>query len=287
MPSPHRQTVRTLTRITPALICIVLLSVLGLLSERAVSGQQEGSSQNVRLAEGQYKVYKQTNVGGIGPFATGVFNFTESWTLSRAPDGTLEVEGKRDYESPSDESHDNKFTVHLSSDFRTLSLREFRKLRWKPDSGPLGCEFFPSRLVCTSGVDPDKNTLLDLPLKDTYGLLWPISAFSLSHITRFVGRTPMSTIRVQMLSIDEPSMENSFAASVLDGHLKYLGSESITIADRKWKADKFELTVPLHTPFLIWTSPSGLLLDFAEEDNHGRQLEQGMKLVRYQQWLDY
>jgi len=47
------------------------------------------------------------------------------------------------------------------------------------------------------------------------------------------------------------------------------------------------LTVPLHTPFLIWTSPSGLLLDFAEEDNHGRQREQGMKLIRYQQWSDY
>ena len=97
----------------------------------------------------------------------------------------------------------------------------------------------------------------------------------------------MNEIPVQMLSIDEPGIENPVAASVLNGHLKYLGCESIKIADRKWKADKFELTVPLHTPFLIWTSPSGLLLDFAEEDNHGRQLEQGMKLVRYQQWLDY
>jgi hypothetical protein len=128
MPSPHRQTVRTLTRITPALICIVLLSVLGLLSERAVSGQQEGSSQNVRLA-------------------TGVFNFTESWTLSRAPDGSLEVEGKRDYQSPSDEAHSNKFTVHLSSDFRTLSLREFRKLRWKPDSGTPGLRVSPKQAL--------------------------------------------------------------------------------------------------------------------------------------------
>ena len=287
MPSSHRQTFRTLTRITPALVGIALFGVSDLLFERAVSGQQQGASQNLRLAEGQYKVYKQSNAGGIGPFATGVFNFTESWTLSRAPDGSLEVEGKRDYESPSGEPHDNKFAVHLSSDFRVINLCEFRKLRWKPNSGPLGCEFLPSRLVCASGIEPDKNTLLDLPLKDTYGLLWPISAFSLSHITRFVGRTPMSTIRVQMLSIDEPSTENPFFASVLDGHLKYVGSENITIADRKWKADKFELTVPLHMPFLIWTSPSGLLLDLSEEDNHGRQLEQGMKLVRYQQWLDY
>ena len=147
MLSPRRQTARTLARITPALVGIVLLGVLGLLLERAVSGQQEGSSQNVRLAEGQYKVYKQTNAGGIGPFATGVFNFTESWTLSRAPDGSLEVEGKRDYQSPSDEAHSNQFTVHLSSDFRVLSLREFRKLRWKPDSGTPGLRVSPKQAL--------------------------------------------------------------------------------------------------------------------------------------------
>jgi hypothetical protein len=265
MATPLRQTFGTLARITPLVLGLALLGFFSLLQGRAVSDQQEASSQNLRLAEGEYKAYKQTNAGGIGPFATGVFNFTESWTLSRAPDGSLEVDGKRDYESPSDEPHDNKFTVHLSSDFRVKSLREFRKLRWKPDSGPLGCEFLPSRLVCTSGVDPDKSTLLDLPLKDAYGLLWPISAFSLSHITRFVEHSPMSAIRVQMLSVDEPGKENPFSASVLDGHLKYLGSETITIADRKWKADKFELNVPLHMPFLIWTSSSGLLLDFAKK----------------------
>lgn len=272
---------------SPRLSRMLLLAAFGLLLGRAVLSQGGETSQKLRVCEGQYKVYKETNAGGIGPFATGVFNFTESWTLWRLADGSLEVEGKREYESPSYEPHSNQFTVHLSPDFHVLSLMEFRKLRWKPGSGPLGCEFLPSKLVCTSGVDPDKSTLLDITLKDPYGLLWPISAFSLSHITRFVGHTPMSAIQVQMLSIDEPSMENPVAAAVLNGHLKYLGHEVITIADRKWQADKFELNVPLHTPFLLWTSPSGLLLDFAEEDNHGRPREQGMKLVRYQQWLEY
>jgi hypothetical protein len=253
-----------------------------------VLSYQESAPQKVRVAEGQYRVYRQTNAGGIGPSAPGVYNFSESWTLWRLRDGTLEVEGERDYESPSDEPHSDKFTVHLSSDFRVLSLREFRKLRWRPDSGPLGCEFLPARLVCTSGaVDPTKNIRLDLPLQDTYGFLWPISAFSLGHITRFIGRTPASVLPVQMVSVDEPSTEDPVFVSVQDGHLTYLGRENITLADRKWQADKFELRVSLHPPFLIWTSPAGLLLDFVEEDNHGHVKEQGMKLAHYQQWLDF
>jgi hypothetical protein len=254
----------------------------------AALSQQEPASQKLRLAEGQYKVYKQTNSGGIGPFAPGVFNFSESWTLWRLHDGSLEVEGKRDYESPSDVPHSNQFTVRLSSDFRVVSLREFRKLRWRPDSGPLGCEFLPGRLLCTSGAgEPARSVRLDLPLKDTYGFLWPVSAFSLSHITRFAGHTHASVIPVQMITVDEPSAEDPVFASVLEGHLTYLGPDSITIAGRKWRADKFELNVPLHAPFLIWTSPAGLLLDFSEEDNHGRVMEQGMKLVHYQQFLDF
>ena len=266
----------------------VLLVSCGLLLGSVALSRQESTSQKVRMAEGQYTVYKQQNAGGIGPFAPGVFNFTESWTLWRSPDGNLEVEGKRDYESPADEPHSNRFTVRLSSDFRVLSLREFRTLRWRPNSGPLGCDFLPGRLVCSSSAtDPTKNVRLDLPLPNTYGFLWPISAFSLSHITRFTGRTPASVISVQMVSVDEPNTENPVFASVLDGHLAYLGHESVTIAHRKWWADKFELRVPLHAPFLIWTSSAGLLLDVAEEDNHGHLREQGMKLVRYQQWLNF
>jgi hypothetical protein len=289
MRAPYEQTGTTFFRIrskSNSALLFISFGFLFLLGSAALS-HQENTSQKVRVAEGQYRVYKQTNAGGIGPFATGVFNFTESWTLWRSADGSWEVEGNREYESPSDDAHNNRFTVHLSPDFRVARLEEFRTLRWRPNSGPLSCEFLPARLICKSGVELDRNTLLDLPLKDAYGFLWPISAFSLSHITRFAPRTPMSVIPVQMLSVDEPSMENPLSASVPTGQLKYLGHESITVADRKWLADKFELNVPLHAPFLIWTSPAGLLLDFAEEDNQGRQREQGINLVHYQQFADF
>lgn len=265
---------------------LLALSLI-LLGNAGLSGQ-EIPPQNVRVAAGEYKVYKQTNVGGIGPYAASVFDFKESWTLWRQPNGDLEVVGQRDYASPSDVSHGDKFTVRLNSDFRVISLREFRKLRWSPDSGPLDCQFLIGRLACTSNaVDPRQNVSLNLPLQHAYGFLWPISAFSLSHITRFVSHTRASVIPVQMLSLDERSAEDPVNASVLEGHLAYLGHENITVARRNWSADKFKLTVPLHAPFLIWTSAAGLLLDFAEEDNHGHLEERGMMLVRYQQWLEY
>lgn len=266
----------------------ILIGSIALLLLCGRMRSQENVSQKVRLAEGEYRVYKQSNAGGIGPFAPGVFNFSESWTLWRQRDGSLEVEGERDYESPSDDPHHNKFTVRLSRDFRILSVQEFRKLVWRQDSGPLDCNFLPGTIHCTSNaVNPANAVHLDLPLREPYGLLWPISAFSLSHITRFVGRTTESAIPVQMISVDEQSREDPVSATILAGHLAYLGHESITIADRKWEADKFELRVPLHAPFLLWTSPAGLLLDFVEEDNRGRLKEQGMKLVRYQQWLAF
>lgn len=288
MRSWHAQIVMSPNQISFEPTRAVLLASFALLFGSAALSHQENTSLKVRVAEEQCKVYKQTNAGGIGPFAPGIFNFSESWTLWRSPDGSLEVEGKRDNESRAHEPHSNQFTVRLSSDFRVLSLREFRTLRWRPNSGPLGCEFLPGRLLCTtSAAGPTKNVRLDLPLQDAYGFWWPISAYSLSHITRFAGRTPMSVIPVQMVSIDEPNTENPVFASVLQGHLTYLGHESITIAHRKWRAHKSELRVPLHAPLLIWTSPAGLLLDFAEEDNLGRQREQGMTLVRYQQWFDF
>ena len=75
-------------------------------------------------------------------------------------------------------------------------------------------------------------------------------------------------------------------ATILSGHLKYLGSEELTLADHKWRADKFELKVPLHAPFLLWTSPEGLLLAFAPETKNKILSGDGMVLVRFQQWTD-
>lgn len=250
-------------------------------------GAQDDNSQRVRVAAGEYQILQGANAGGIGSYAPGVYNFRESWTLWRLADGSLDVEGEREYESPKDELHSNRFSVHLSPDFRTLGVKEFRKLRWKPDSGPLSCEFQPAEMMCTSGAkDPSQSVNLNVPMKDAYGFLWPISAFSLSNITRRAAKIHDKLTPVQLVTVEEPSPRNPVFVSTLDGDLKYLAEEEITLAGKKWRADKFELKVPLHPAFIIWTSPEGLLLRFAPENTSTKAAE-GLQLVHFQQGANF
>jgi hypothetical protein len=245
-------------------------------------------SPGTRLAEGEYKVYGHGAEGGIGPFAPSVYDFVESWTLWRLHDGTLEVTGQRNYDSPQYEPHIDSFLVMLSAAFHVTRITEFQKLRWKPDSGPLTCDFLPTKIDCDSGAkDPQERIHLTVPLERAYGFLWPVSAFSLSNITRFADRDSSHKITVDMITIDESSKANPVAASVLEGHLRFVGQEPLTITAHKWVADKFELKVPLHPSFLIWATPQGLLLDFELEDNNGRVTERGMRLVSFRQWAEF
>jgi hypothetical protein len=254
----------------------------------AVRQSQGGAVERARVAEGEYRVYRRSDESGIGPFAPSVYNFRESWTLWRLPEGDLEVTGKRDYDSPENEPHEDAFSVRLSAKFQVIRITEFRKLRWRPDSGPLICDFLSRKLDCTSGAkNPHEEVHLSLPLEASYGFLWPVSAFSLSNITRFADRDSGRETTVDMITIDEASALNPVTAMILEGRLQYLGQEEIRVAEHKWRADKFELKVPLHSPFMIWTSRQGLLLDFTLEDNQKRLTERGMQLVRYQRWEEF
>ena len=250
-------------------------------------GAQDENSQRVRVAAGEYQILQGANAAGIGSYAPGVYSFRESWTLWRLTDGSFDVEGEREYESPKDDLHSNRFSVHLSPDFRTLGVKEFRKLRWKPDSGPLSCEFHPAEMICTSSAkDPSQSVDLNVPMKDAYGFLWPISAFSLSNITRRAAKIHDKLTPVQLVTVEEPSPRNPVFVSTLDGNLKYLAEDEITLAGRRWRADKFELKVPLHPAFIIWTSPEGILLRFAPESK-STQAAEGLQLVHFQQELTF
>ncbi|HWF38529.1 MAG TPA: hypothetical protein VG322_08425 [Candidatus Acidoferrales bacterium] len=240
------------------------------------------------VAQGEYKVYRQTSDGGIGPFNPALHDFAESWTMWRLADGTLQVEGSRTYEAPQFEANKDGFMVHLSADFKILRVTEYKKLRWRPDSGPLTCDFGLTALDCNSGAqNPAQEIRLHLPLKPAYGFLWPISAFSLSNITRFSHRNPGDEIPVSMLTVDEPGPENPVLVSVLQGTLQFLNQEEITVAGHKWQADKFKLKVALYPPLIIWTSRQGLLLDLTLENNSNRMTERGMDLVRYERFSDF
>jgi hypothetical protein len=254
----------------------------------ALPQTQNATPERVRVAEGEYKIYRLTDGSGIGPFDPAIQDFAESWTLWRMPDGSLEVEGNRTYDAPEYEHHNDGFKVRLTSNFTVSQITEYKKLRWRPDSGPLSCDFLPKALDCDSGArDPKQELRLHLPINSPYGFLWPISAFSMSNITRFVERKAGSAVAVSMLMIDEPSADDPVMASVVEGKLRYLGREQTTIAGKMWLADRFELKVALNPGYMIWTSPQGLLLDMTLEDSKNQLTEHGMKLTSYKQWSDF
>jgi hypothetical protein len=92
---------------------------------------------------------------------------------------------------------------------------------------------------------------------------------------------------VDLIRIDEYSVSNPIMTSILSGHLKYLGQEELRVARCTWQADKFELNLPVHAPFLFWTSPAGLLLAFGTETKTKTIPADGILLVKFQQWAQF
>jgi len=124
-------------------------------------------------------VFERINGGAVGPFGEEVYNFHETWTLWRTPKGGCQVEGERRFESPRDVPHTNRFVAQLSRDLTLTRVTEFARLKWRSDSGPLTWEFLRGELDCSSSAkDPRKDLALKVPMKQPFGLVWPISAFS-------------------------------------------------------------------------------------------------------------
>jgi len=254
------------------------------IQQAATQFQEYTTPGRTKVAEGEYRVLGDS---GIGWFDPAVYDFKESWTLSRLEDGTFEVDGTREYRSPADEPHSDNFEVHLSDTFRVLKLTEFRKLRWRPHSGPLSCDFLPGKVACTANSkDESQGLSLDLQVQCSAGLLWPISAFSLSSITRGASHDAKTVTPVELFTFDETGGPDPVFAMTLVGRLKYLGQEKLLSAGRKWLADKFELKVAMHLPFLLWTSPQGLLLAVAYETK-SNQMDEAMVLAVFHQWQDF
>lgn len=242
----------------------------------------ESDAGLLKVAEGDYALVERPDSGAVIPFEEPVFNFRESWTLWRAPDGQYRVRGIRRFEAPQYEVHTDRFEVQLSRDLSVTSFLDFAKLKWVEDSGPLSCEFLPNELHCSSGgSDPKRAIQLQTHMEDPYGLLWPLSPFSLSGIAREVERDPEHPAPVELVTIEQPGPANPVDTTILKGRLGYLGEEQIQAAGQKWLAHKFSLKVPLHPQFLIWTSPKGLLLALAVEHRHKNWAEEGIRLENF------
>lgn len=257
---------------------------------QAISRPASSSAGTARtkIAEGEYAIYQEANSGAVGPFGEEVYDFHESWTLWRTEKRQYEVEGERKFESPRHTAHTDRFRVELSRDMTAIRATEFGKLRWRRDSGPLTCDFLRKELHCSSGArDPQQAIDLRIPMEHPFGVLWPISPFSLASLTRQAERDASRGTRVQLLSVEQPSAYIPVQPIIRDGQLRYLGAESIEAADQKWRAYKFSLKVPSLPPFLIWTSSKGLLLALTIEHAQPDWPQEGMKLVRFQKWADF
>jgi hypothetical protein len=273
------------------IFCSFLFSyILGVLPGPLAMGapQLAQGAKRTKIAEGEYAIYEHENSGAIGPFQEDVYNFHESWILWQAEKGEYQVEGVRRFESPKDETHSNRFLVELTRDLTVVRMKEFAKLRWVADSGPLSCEFLPAQMDCDSGgSDPKREIKLRTHLEKPYGLLWPISPFSFGSITQQVERDSAGATQVDLVRIEQPSMAEPVRATILGGPLQYLGEEDIQAAGRKWHAHKFSLKVPLHPQYLIWSSPKGLLLALAMEHEHKDWPDEGMRLARFESATEF
>ena len=274
--------------LTLALLAASSFLGVGNTSPSGNSARMPNDASRTKLAEGEYAVSARFKEGGVGPFDPQVFDFHESWTLWRAKDGGYEADGVREFSSPKDEFHQDRFWLRLTRDWRLETVKEFAKLRWRSDSGPLVCDLEVIALHCSSNAkDPSQSIKLDLTMAHPYGFLWPISAFSLASIARAEEKRLHEVMPVQVITVEEPSVADPVFPLVIDGRLLYFGKMDVTLAGRKWKADKFELEVPLHPKFLILTARAGFLLDLMVEDPSAESPAAEMKLVRYQQFADF
>ena len=135
-------------------------------------------------------------------------------------------------------------------------MTEFARLKWKSDSGPLTCTFLRSELDCSSNAKDSQKALgLKIPMTHSFGLVWPISAFSLSGITRQAERDPKPPTRIQLVSIEQPSPQIPVKPMIRDRELRYLGEENLVVAEQPRRAFKLFIKFALAPELIIWTTP--------------------------------
>jgi hypothetical protein len=242
-------------------------------------------SERMKVAEGEYVVLEGANGGAVGPFGEAIYNFHETWTLWRTAKGGYEIEGERRFESPKDITRSAGFQAELSRDLTLIGLTEFSRLRWRRDSGPLTCKFLPKEFDCSSNAKDRQNDIdLKIPMEHPFGLFWPISALSLSGITREAERDAHQTTPIQLVSIEQPSADIPVNPIIREGELRYLGDENIDIAGQSHRAFKLSIKVALSPELVVWTSPKGVLLKVGIQHEGKDWPEESMKLVRFQEW---
>ena len=270
---------------------VLFFSLAGEARNAPRGGQEQASAhselQRTKVAEGEYTIIKRTDFGAVGPFGEEIYNFRETWTMWRSASGDYDVEGSRRFRSPENTPHDDRFVVHLSRDMTVIDMTEFARLRWRLNSGPLSCQFLARELHCFAGGTGAKDIDLHTPMEQPFGLFWPVSAFSLSGITREVEREPHRTAEVQLATIEQPSSDDPVEVTVLDSGLRYLGEQNIKLADTSWRAYKYSLHPALGPALMLQVSSKGLLLSLSVLGPDKGVSGEEMRLIRFHQWAAF
>ena len=266
--------------IRPAYVLLIVLFLSGRVS--LTKAQEAG---RIKVAEGEYQVTVEGDLG-IGPMETEVFHFRESWTLSRTTGGQYVLEGKRTFESPMGSPHENQFIAKLTHAFELLEVQEFAPLRFRPQSGPLRCAFFSQQLQCDAQAQ-DRAQAVDItvPMDRPYGLLWPLSPFSLAGLTRHASANGTKPSPVQVVQLEETSGVIPVIPIRSDGLIRSLGQSQVafTVPGKGWYPEVYELKAARIRTMQIWTSPEGLLLA-AERPGTPKSK---IALVRFQQFTEF
>ena len=253
-----------------------------LLSARLPSTRaQEGG--RVKVAEGEYQVALEGDFG-IGPIETEIFHFREEWTLWQSAVGGYELEGVRMFESPLGSPHENRFMAKLTHSFELLEVQEFAPLAFRATSGPLHCTFLPQELRCEAGAKEQAQAVdVRVPMDRPYGLLWPLSPFSLAGLTHITANAARPS-PIQVVQLEEISDVIPVLPIRSDGVIRSLGRSQVafTVSGKSWYPNMYELKANPVRKMQIWTSPEGLLLA-AERPGWPKTR---IALVRFKQFVE-
>jgi hypothetical protein len=196
------------------------------------------------------------------------------------------VEGERKFDSPLGEAHDDNFWAQLGSDLRLTKVKEFTQLAWVPDSGPLTCDLLPTEMKCNSGgKDPlhTREVQLETPLP--YGILWPISAFSIGGLAQLAAKNEGQTVAIDLVTLNELSKSVPVFTIRSRGSIRYLGKSKVafSVSGKSWYPRVFELTSGPTRKLHIWTSPEGLVLAIKRAD----WPKTTMQLISFQQFAEF
>ncbi len=68
-------------------------------------------------------------------------------------------------------------------------------------------------------------------MKEPFGFIWPISAFSLSSVTRSAIHDPKKLTPVELVRVEEASRAIRFWRRSWPGTCKYIGQEELLLAE--------------------------------------------------------